>query len=292
MSNPRIEEVSDSDPEIDDPEDFLPNEIMRPVNAPAPQSSSASSPNPTLMQPPLPAQREVSDADMQARRAEVKPYASIYPIYFSKARSRHDGRRVSKKLAIDNPLAFSIFKAVRQVIGSSLRMSFEPDKTHPKDWSNPGRVKVQLFGPDTHKPLHPTIKNRKHLYNLVAEELVNNPTRPDDPLELKLQGLPVPENFLDTKIAVPRGWKMGNILPIHSAAVSGGGVSDNFLKEAMEEMKQMQAAQGGGQLPAGPGGMDMNAMAQMMQGMGGMGGFGGGGGNTGGSSKKKDKKKG
>ena len=115
-----------------------------------------------------------------------------------------------------------------------------------------------------------------------------HPTQPEDPLELKIQGLPVPENFLETKVAVPRGWKMGDVLPVHSAAVSGGGVSDNFFKDAMEEMKQAQAA---GQLPAGgggAGGMDMNAMMQAMQGMGGMGG--GGGGASGG--KKRDKKKG
>ena len=126
----------------------------------------------------------------------------------------------------------------------------------------------------------------------------DHPTRPEDPLELKLQGLPVPENFLDTKVAVPRGWKMGDVLPVHSAAVSGGGVSDNFFKEAMEEMKQAQAA---GQLPAGgagPGGMDMNAMMQAMSGMGGMGGMGalgggaGGGSGSSGGGKKKDKKKG
>ena len=175
-------------------------------------------------------------------------------------------------------------------MGPSLRVAFEPEKTHPKDWANPGRVKVQLFDQDTKEPLHPKIKNKQYLYNLVAEYMKDHPTRPDDPLELKIQGLPVPENFLDTKVAVPRGWKMGDVLPVHSAAVSGGGVSDNFFKEAMEEMKQAQAA---GQLPAGgagPGGMDMNAMMQAMGGMGGMGGANSGGG--GGGGKKKDKKKG
>ena len=291
MSNARIEEVSDSDPEIEDPSEFLPNEIMRPADVPAPsQRSQPATPNPTLMQPPQPSQRGPTEAEMRAQQAEIKPYTTLYPIYFSAARSRHSGRRVSNKLAVQNPLAFSILKAVRQVVGPVLPVAFEPEKTHPKDWANPGRVKVQLFDSETHAPLHATIKNKQYLYNLVAEELQKSPTKPDDPLELKLQGLPVPENFLDTKIAVPRGWKMNDILPIHSSAVSGGGVSDNFFKDAMEEMKQMQAAQGGGALPPGPGGMDMNAMAQMMQGMGGFGG--GGGGAPSGGGKKKDKKKG
>ncbi len=59
---------------------------------------------------------------------------------------------------------------------------------------------------------------------------------------------------------------MGSILPLHSPALSGGGVSDNFFKEMMQEM---QGAQG------------------MVDG----GGAGGGGSGAEGK-KKKDKKKG
>jgi len=72
---------------------------------------------------------------------------------------------------------------------------------------------------------------------------------------------------------------MGSILPIHSPAVSGGGVGDDFFKEAMEEIRQAQSQ---GQLPAGmPGGgggggmPDMAALQNMMSSMGGMGGMGG-----------------
>lgn len=36
--------------------------------------------------------------------------------------------------------------------------------------------------------------------------------------------------------AVPRGWKMNTILPLHSPAMSGGGVSDNLFKDMMAEM--------------------------------------------------------
>ena len=48
--------------------------------------------------------------------------------------------------------------------------------------------------------------------------------------------------------AVPRGWKMGGILPLHSPALSGGGVSENILRDMMQEMQE----QGGG-LPDGMG---------------------------------------
>merc|ERR1712230_127009 len=98
---------------------------------------------------------------------------------------------------------------------------------------------------------------------------------------LRIQGLPIPENFGKEDIPKPRGWKLGSILPVHSPAVSGGGVRDDFFKEAMEEIRQAQSS---GQLPAGmPGGggggggmPDMSALQSMMSGMGGMPGLGGG----------------
>lgn len=74
----------------------------------------------------------------------------------------------------------------------------------------------------------------------------------------------------------PRGWKVGKILPIHSPAYSGGGVSDNPFKEAMAEMQNLQGTPG---MPSIPG----------MPGMPGMPGEASG---AGGEKKKKDKKKG
>ena len=53
--------------------------------------------------------------------------------------------------------------------------------------------------------------------------------------------------------AVPRGFKMGEILPLHSPALSGGGVSDNMFKDMMSEM--------GGQLPPGMEGLANMAAA-------------------------------
>ena len=305
MSHARIEEVEDSDPEIDDPETYLPSSddhIIRPAGQPvevASSSSRAGGPNPTLFRPPPPGQ----SISQQQTRENVKTYQTIYPVYFDSSRTRAQGRRVSSKLASPNPLAYNLLAAAQYALGDrGLPMVLEPDKTHPKDWANPGRVRIQLYDKETHKPLHPRIKNKAYLYNLMGEWLKENPTEPDDPLQLKIQGLPVPENFTTTEVPKPRGWKMGSILPVHSAAVSGGGVKDDFFKEAMEELRQAQSS---GQLPAGmPGGggggmPDMSALQNMMSGMGGMGGMGGmpslGGGDSGGSSagkKKKEKKKG
>ena len=101
-------------------------------------------------------------------------------------------------------------------------------------------------------------------------------------MELRIQGLPVPEKL--EKPAVPRGWKINDILPLHSPAMSGGGVSENFFKDMMAEMQQQGGAGGaGGQLPAG--------MAGMLNGMGGGGAGAEAGGSGGETKKKKDKKK-
>jgi signal recognition particle subunit SRP19 len=45
---------------------------------------------------------------------------------------------------------------------------------------------------------------------------------------------------------VPKGWKINSILPLHSPALTGGGVSDNFLKDMMAEMQGEQPSAAGG----------------------------------------------
>jgi signal recognition particle subunit SEC65 len=51
---------------------------------------------------------------------------------------------VSQSMAVLNPLARDIVDAVA---GLGVKVAFEPGKTHPKDWANPGRVKVFLKEP-------------------------------------------------------------------------------------------------------------------------------------------------
>lgn len=117
-----------------------------------------------------------------------------------------------------------------------------------------------------------------HLYILVAQYLKAHPTTEQSPYRLRISGLPMPDKLPDAPPA-PRGWKMSKILPIHSPAYSGGGVSDNPFKEAMAEMQNMQGMPGMPNMPNIPG---MSGM-----GMPGMGESSGGG-----EKKKKEKKKG
>ncbi|PGH03181.1 signal recognition particle subunit SRP19 [Blastomyces parvus] len=241
----RVEEVSDSDPEDMDPADFDPanfpaNSIISPVNIP---SAATSSPSPRPQAQPPPQQSHPPQID---NRDIPRYYQCLYPVYFDKTRSRAEGRKVSKKLAVENPLARDILDAV-QVLG--LRVGIlEPEKLHPKDWANPGRVRVQLKTEDG-IPVTDVVKNKHHLYIKVAQYLREHPTTEESPFRLRIRGLPVPEKPIPPP-AAPRGWKIGTILPFHSPALTGGGVSDNPFKEAMLEMQQQGL---GGDMPMMPG---------------------------------------
>ena len=99
---------------------------------------------------------------------------------------------------------------------------------------------------------------------MIATYLKAHPTTEQSPLKLRVPGLPMPKDNKVPAPAVPRGFKIGSILPLHSPALSGGGVSDNMMADMMKE------------LGGGGGGMPPNAdmMAQMQQMLGGGGGGG------------------
>lgn len=307
MSHPRIEEVSDSDPEIEDPSTIsfptssssiiAPADVPRPGTSKAPPPQSASSRTnaarysdsdslPSMLRPTGPNSKPAS-------KESIKTHSTLYPVYFDKSRSRGQGRRVGTKLGVANPLARDIAEACQfistSIAGNRLQIAFEPDKLHPKDWANPGRVRVLLRDRETGKPLSPAVKNKSHLYILVAQYLRAHPTTRESPFKLRIQGVPTPEK-LDPP-AVPRGWKINDILPLHSPALSGGGVSENFFKDMMADMQR----EGGGKGAGGGGG---GGMPQLPPGMAGLlnsaGGAAGAGrpASGGDGSRKKEKKRG
>ncbi|KAI1495320.1 signal recognition particle, SRP19 subunit [Biscogniauxia mediterranea] len=296
MSHARIEEVSDSDmsdPSEGDIDDFDETEILRSTrrSPPAPPTTSSSS----LAAPPLmphhPAPAPSQQQQQHVKPEDIKDYQMLYPVYFDARRTRSGGRRVSSSLAVPNPLARTIASAC-----AALRLSpvLEAHRTHPRDWANPGRVRVRL-GPSSTTSSSSPIKNKHHLYVLVARYLREHPTTEDsDALRRGVRefglGVGLGDNGDDEKEegkkwprpAVPRGWekKMGDLLPAYSAAMTGGGVSENAFKEMMKEMQGAGAGGGpggGGGMPGLPGGITPEMM-NMFGGMGGMGGGGGGGG--------------
>lgn len=114
---------------------------------------------------------------------------TIYPIYLDAKRPFQDGaRRVSQQYAVEWPIAEFMAQACGMLgveavfeVGSGGLVSFgasvvqertvthpctvvcmtllQPGKSHPKDWDNPGRVKVQIKKDG--RPVQPAIPNSK-----------------------------------------------------------------------------------------------------------------------------------
>ncbi|KAG6130496.1 hypothetical protein E4U38_004425 [Claviceps purpurea] len=301
MSRAIVEECSDSDPDMvpdpdeDDIDDFLDSDIIRRM-PPTTSTTTGSSNLPQQQQqqqlplrphphPHPQTQHHQPPTHLAPDRSAFNSYQCLYPIYFDSLRTRTQGRRVPSSLASPSPLAREIATACSQLRLSTV---LEPDKTHPKDWANPGRVKVCLKAPPSpgSGPQH-GIRNKHHLYILVAKHLLENPTTEDSPgLRARLGGqVQPPEGTAYPRPAVPRGWKISEFVPYVSPAMTGGGVSENLLTDMMRGMQgggdPMAALMAGATGGAGMGGM----------GMGGMGmGMGEGAAASSGGKKKKDKK--
>ena len=64
----------------------------------------------------------------------------IWPIYFDKSVSRHGGRKVSKKHAVEKPSIEDIVKSAKSL---GLNPVLEKNCSHPSNhWKNDGRVLV------------------------------------------------------------------------------------------------------------------------------------------------------
>ncbi|KAJ1325017.1 signal recognition particle subunit SRP19 [Microdochium nivale] len=276
MAHPRIEEVSESESEMSDPsegdiDDFADTDILRqiqpkPKPATALSTSSQQQQQQASRQPPLVNPANAGPQQPQIKPEDIRDYQCLYPCYFDAGRSRAEGRRVPSSLAVQNPLAREIATACAQL---RLQPVFEAHKLHPKDWANPGRVRLPLK--DQGNPYAKQVKNKHHLYILVAKHLQANPTteQSDALRRVRVPGLPMPKDEEPwPKPAVPRGWKMGSLLPAYSAAMTGGGVSEDAFKDVMKEMQG-----GAGGMPGLPPGM--GNMADMMSMFGGGGGGGG-----------------
>ncbi|KAG8629796.1 hypothetical protein KVT40_001415 [Elsinoe batatas] len=226
--NPRIEEVSDSDsdpPEMD-PSDFNPStSLMQPSQVPTTQATADAA-------------RQSQAATMAAHREKTKHYQCLYPVYFDSTRSKSQGRRVPSSLAVPNPLARSIIDALQSpsIMIPGSQIVFEPGKIHPKDWANPGRIRI-LLREDGRDKTNGRVTNKEDLMRKIGKWLVEHPTTEEDPLKLQIRGVSVPEDGVP-KPAVPRGWRMGGILPLHSPALSGGGVNEDMFKDMMKEIDQ------------------------------------------------------
>ncbi|PHH81493.1 hypothetical protein CDD82_640 [Ophiocordyceps australis] len=241
MSRAMVEEASDSEPELavpdpddEDIDDFIESDIVRrrrqgaslPFGQQGLPQGLAQQQQP--QQQPAPFAQQVHPSQLQ--HDQFKGFQSLYPVYFDVTRSRAEGRRVAASLAVRDPLARDIAAACSSL---GLPTLLEQDKTHPKDWANPGRVKVGLA--------QSNIANKHRLFHLVADHLQRHPTTEQSAgLRVRMPGVPELQPPLDKpypRPAVPRGWKMGSLVPYLSPAMTGGGVSENLIKDMMKEMQ-------------------------------------------------------
>lgn len=165
----RIEELSDSDSasasDSDPPEDDLSSftsPLINPSDIPLPAGVSPSQFSERQISSQSQSQSQPNKPFQQTPPPDYKRYQTIYPLYFDARRTRSEGRRVGKEQAVENPLAREIVDAV-QALG--LKVVFEPGKTHPRDWANPGRVRACLK--EGGRPVAaPRVKNSRWLFCL------------------------------------------------------------------------------------------------------------------------------
>ena len=73
-----------------------------------------------------------------------KPFCIFWPQYFEAKRSRSNGRRLSKNLAIEKFSTKDILKAARNL---GYNAQFEGNYRYPRTWwDEPGRVLIDLNG--------------------------------------------------------------------------------------------------------------------------------------------------
>ncbi|WRT64620.1 uncharacterized protein IL334_001553 [Kwoniella shivajii] len=116
--------------------------------------------------------KQFGNAHVASDPSVYKGWNTVYPLYFDAKVSINDGRRVPRKSSVWWPQATQIAQACR-VLG--LPSVLEPDRCHPADWENPGRVKVQIMKEG--KFVNPIIKNRTQLYKHLSDQIrQRNPT--------------------------------------------------------------------------------------------------------------------
>lgn len=156
--------------------------------------------------------------------AEEKKWVTVYPIYFDAKRRFEKGcRRVAYQEACLWPKSDEIERAAATL---TLMHAHEPRKAHPRDWENPGRVKVQLFT-DEGKPLNQKIQTKKSLLRAIAP--IIQPSCGGRPPPLPAH----PKKHVETQAAKEKkpGNKTGNSKAVSAKAapVTGSQNSKNAM---------------------------------------------------------------
>ncbi|GAA5990671.1 hypothetical protein JCM5350_001841 [Sporobolomyces pararoseus] len=189
--------------DFSDPEDILLDDTSLPpppatssstTSTPIASSSSSSSRQPEIPisgpqigpdgQPIIPKALKIGQFGQlfKVDQDDFKGWDMIYPIYVDTKQPQQasGGRRVSKSVGLEWPLAEQMAKACRMI---GYETVFEPLKCHPKDWANPGRIRVQLKKPDG-TPTIPSITTKRILLKRICDSLRSHQPRAIPPSTL------------------------------------------------------------------------------------------------------------
>ncbi|KAI4293788.1 signal recognition particle, SRP19 subunit [Schizophyllum commune Tattone D] len=177
---PPIIEEFDDDTDLPLPSNVLPNtgtrgpllEEITDFN----QSQSAGSASQGFAPPPRAAFPTESTLPSNVV-TDITPYKSwtcIYPIYIDAKRPYGTGqRRIARQKGVWWPLSKDIAEATNRL---GLRTLMEPQKSHPRDWENPGRVRVQWK--QDGRPLNPAVQTKKQLLEMISFQIQRS--KPDN----------------------------------------------------------------------------------------------------------------
>ncbi|KAG5654555.1 hypothetical protein H0H81_000080 [Sphagnurus paluster] len=111
-----------------------------------------------------------SRPDLKNTVTDITPYKTwtcIYPIYIDAKRPYGTGqRRVERAKSIWWPLSKDIAEAANRL---GLGTLHEVNKSHPRDWENPGRVRVQWKKDG--KILNPMVTSKKRLLEVICFQI-------------------------------------------------------------------------------------------------------------------------
>ncbi|KAI0765230.1 signal recognition particle, SRP19 subunit [Fomes fomentarius] len=96
-----------------------------------------------------------------------KKWTCIYPIYIDAKRPSGRGeRRIARSKSVWWPLSKDIADATNRL---GLGTLHEVNKAHPRDWENPGRVRVQWKKDG--RLMNPAIKTKKQLLEMISVQI-------------------------------------------------------------------------------------------------------------------------
>ncbi|EPQ53625.1 signal recognition particle, SRP19 subunit [Gloeophyllum trabeum ATCC 11539] len=152
---------------------------------PVPPKAGPASPSQQQQFRPPPGEKNVV--------TDITPYKSwtcVYPIYIDAKRAYGRGeRRVPRAKAVWWPLSKDIADASTRL---GLQALHEVQKAHPRDWDNPGRVRIQWKKDG--RLLNPRIKTKKQLLEALALHIqqVKPDNVPREPYNYSPQPAPAP----------------------------------------------------------------------------------------------------